>query len=115
MRKELFNIIGFFREDFPVCEDYDLWLKVTARFPVGFVPSPLILKYGGHDGQLSTKFVGMDYGRMRSMKSLLNSSHLNAAKKNLLFEKLEHKTSILKAGAKKHGNTDLLNKLENLC
>ncbi len=33
MRRELFEIKGLFNEDFPVCEDYDLWLRVTRGYP----------------------------------------------------------------------------------
>ncbi|TDJ07312.1 MAG: glycosyltransferase [Deltaproteobacteria bacterium] len=115
IRKELFQEVGHFREDFPVCEDYDLWLRITSRYQVGFIPSPLILKYGGHDGQLSNKYIGMDYWRIKAMSSLLNSSSLNSTYKELLQEKLNYKTKILKAGALKHRNADLLSKLEKLC
>ncbi len=115
IRKELFHEVGYFREDFPVCEDYDLWLRIASRYQVGFIPSPLILKYGGHVGQLSSKYIGMDYWRIKAMSSLLNSSNLNSTYKELLQEKLNYKTKILKEGALKHGNTDILNKLELMC
>ena len=34
IRKELFDIVGYFDEDLPACEDYDLWLRISCRFPV---------------------------------------------------------------------------------
>jgi glycosyltransferase involved in cell wall biosynthesis len=115
IKKELFKEVGFFREDFPVCEDYDLWLRIAAKCEVGFTPDPLIVKYGGHLDQLSTKFVGMDYWRIKSMVSLINSSEISLSKKELVRKKMEYKAKILKGGALKHGNVDLLNKLELMC
>ena len=32
LRRDLFERIGGFDENFPVCEDYDLWLRIAARF-----------------------------------------------------------------------------------
>lgn len=115
LKKELFKERGFFREDFPVCEDYDLWLRITAKYDVGFTTDPLILKYGGHRDQLSTKYMGMDYWRIKSMVSLLDSPDLSTSKKQLVLKRIEHKAKILKDGALKHGNVDLLNKLELMC
>ena len=31
IRSDLFDDIGYFDESFPACEDYDFWLRVTAR------------------------------------------------------------------------------------
>ncbi|RLA62772.1 MAG: glycosyltransferase family 2 protein [Epsilonproteobacteria bacterium] len=115
LKRSLFKRVGFFREDFPVCEDYDLWLRVTSRNEVGFIARPLIVKYGGHEGQLSNKYFGMDYWRLKSMLSLIKSVHLKPTYRNLLQKKINEKTIILVAGAKKHKNVDLLNKLETLC
>ena len=36
-----------FDENFVVCEDYDLWLKITSKYEVGYIKEPLITKYGG--------------------------------------------------------------------
>jgi glycosyltransferase involved in cell wall biosynthesis len=53
MRRELFEIAGVFDEQLPICEDYDLWLRVAAQFEVGLLAKPLIAKRGGHSDQLS--------------------------------------------------------------
>ncbi|MCB0339548.1 MAG: glycosyltransferase, partial [Bdellovibrionales bacterium] len=53
LRRELFDEHRGFNEEFPVCEDYDLWLRITAKERVGLVKIPLIEKFGGHPDQLS--------------------------------------------------------------
>jgi len=34
IKKNLFDLVGLFDESLPVCEDYDLWLRISARYPV---------------------------------------------------------------------------------
>ena len=45
MRKTLFSKVGLFDESLPVCEDYDFWLRVSARFPIFFINRKLIIKW----------------------------------------------------------------------
>ena len=44
-----------FDTQFPVCEDYDLWLRICAKYPIILIEEPQIKKYGGHADQLSQK------------------------------------------------------------
>jgi hypothetical protein len=43
---------GPFDEDLPACEDYDLWLRVTACEWIGFIPEKLVIRHGGHPDQI---------------------------------------------------------------
>lgn len=70
IRKDLFADLGFFREDFPVCEDYELWLRVSAGEEIHFMDETLIYKYGGHEDQLS-RTVAMDLWRVRALLPFL--------------------------------------------
>ena len=60
IERKLYEEMGGFDEEFTVCEDYDLWLKITSLYEVGFVSDPIIYKYGGHEDQLSHKYFAMD-------------------------------------------------------
>ena len=71
IHRDLFDELGDFREDFVVCEDYDLWLRFLNKYDIGFCEEVLITKYGGHEDQLSKKFKAMDYYRVKSMNSIL--------------------------------------------
>ena len=53
IHKSIFEDIGLFDESLKVCEDYDLWLRITSNYPVLFLDEFLIKKYGGHEDQLS--------------------------------------------------------------
>ena len=89
---------GGFDERLPVCEDYDLWLRITARHPVFFLPEPLIIKYGGHSDQLSRSRWGMDRFRVRSMINIYNSGRLTHQQKSWTAAEIARKGDILARG-----------------
>lgn len=106
LKKELLMKMGLFREDYPCCEDYDLWLKITSQNDVGFIDDFLIEKYGGHKDQLSQKYKAMDYWRVKSIDWVLNNIELNTDKKQAALDGLFNKCKILIKGYEKHGNTN---------
>ena len=103
MHRRLFETVGGFDEDLPACEDYDLWLRVTARFPVLFIDEPLIVKHGGHDDQLSRRYWGMDRFRITALEKILASATLSDADRAAAESMLAHKIAIYASGARKRG------------
>ncbi len=101
IHRTLFNELGGFDENLPACEDYDLWLRMTARYPVLFIETAQINKYGGHDDQLSRKFWGMDRFRIASLEKTINSGLLNRADRKAAIEMLIKKTEIYLKGLRK--------------
>lgn len=77
--REFWNLCGPFDEELPACEDYDLWLRGSSRFSVGFLSQKLVVKTGGHADQLSRKTVGLDLYRVQALHKLLCSWQLDAA------------------------------------
>ncbi len=113
VHRSLFDTVGLFDEKLPVCEDYDLWLRVTWQYRVGFIPDKLIVKYGGHDDQLSSQCWGMDRFRVYAICKLLASygSNLQAQQYTMAVEVALSKCRILLHGAKKHSNVTLAQKV----
>jgi glycosyltransferase involved in cell wall biosynthesis len=105
MARDLFMEHGQFDESFTVCEDYDLWLKILAREEVGFLSDFVTNKYGGHEDQLSTKFVAMDYFRIKSLITLLKTN-IDQDKKDLILMEIKKKAPILLKGYLKHQNLE---------
>ena len=103
LHRSLFETIGLFDEDLPVCEDYDLWLRVTARYPVLYLDEPLIVKYGGHADQLSHKYWGMDRFRIAALLKVLASGELGARDQSAAEAMLARKIAIYAHGARKRG------------
>ena len=114
MRRELYKEMNGFREDFPVCEDYELWLRVTCKYDVGFISEPVITKYGGHSDQLSRKYFAMDYWRVKAMDELRKTGTLSEDQEFELNAVLKEKCHILKLGYTKHNNLEHLPYVESL-
>jgi len=106
IHKNVFKKVGYFNENYPACEDYDLWLRITPYFEVGYIEDPLIKKYGGHQDQLSQKFRAMDYWRVLSLFAMKDCSELKGDEIHALKEIFGQKIEILKAGYQKHRNQE---------
>ena len=92
---------GAFDESLPVCEDYDLWLRMTAALPALYIAEPLVKKYGGHSDQLSRSRWGMDRYRIQSLEKLLAAKTLTAVQERQALEELTRKIDIYLTGARR--------------
>ncbi len=101
-RRTLFDQVGLFDESLPACEDYDLWLRVSCRFPIHRLPTPLIIKRGGHSDQLSRK-PGLDRYRIQSLVKIIDSGRLSGAQTDAAIRTLRTKSRIYAAGCRKRG------------
>ncbi len=108
IHRVLFKELGLFDENLPACEDYDLWLRICALYPVLYLDAPLLIKYGGHEDQLSRKHWGMDRFRVEALRKILRSGILNESQELAATETLIQKCNILIGGAKKRGNQELM-------
>ncbi|MFH2145374.1 MAG: glycosyltransferase [Candidatus Omnitrophota bacterium] len=103
IKKELFETIGRFDESLPACEDYDFWLRATAKYPVKLIPKYLTLKEGGHGDQLSKQFVAMDTFRIYALNKILESAKLTPEQNAIAAKELRRKCAIYIKGAAKRG------------
>jgi hypothetical protein len=106
LERTLFLDTGGFDESLPACEDFDLWLRITCRLPVGLVNEYLLTRYGGHADQLSATVMGLDRFRIQSISSLLNSKNLSPEQTALAQSELAKKAGIVANGYKKRGNRE---------
>lgn len=118
MTRALFDKYGPFNESYPVCEDYDLWNKILAFENIGYLPDQLTKKYGGHEDQLSTRYVAMDYWRFCSLCELYSDPRLTSIQQEQIKKALIVKADFLKKGLTKYPDPSRLKeinfKLSNL-
>ena len=110
LKKQIFDDYGLFDENLEVCEDYDMWIRITSKEEVGFLDSPLVLKYGGHSDQLSKKFWGMDRFRIKSLEKNLKNELFSKSQKINVLDTLIEKLTIVSDGALKRGNKEIFKK-----
>ena len=105
MRRTLWERLGGFDESLPACEDYDLWLRLTAVAPVGFLPERLVIKRGGHADQLSRRTPVLDRYRIKALEKAL-ATPLPPAHRRAVLEQLVVKCRIVTQGARKRQHAD---------
>jgi glycosyltransferase involved in cell wall biosynthesis len=107
IRMEIFERYGLFDEEYPCCEDYEFWLRVSAKEKFLLVEKPLTLKDGGRDDQISTIYrTGMDKFRIQAIMKILASGRLTEEQTGIARKELQRKCRIYGTGCIKHGRNE---------
>ncbi len=106
MTKNLWNEFEGMDENLPVAEDYDLWLRLSAKNKFYYLDEQLITKNGGRDDQLSISFRGIDKYRIIALKKMMMDKDLNEEWRDMTCNELLRKCRIYMTGCKKHGKND---------
>lgn len=106
LRREAVEVLGGFDASFPVCEDYDLWLRAALRYEIQTLPEALIVKRGGHAGQLSALW-GQDRWRVRALEKILADAKLPDILRPLVVSEIQRRARIVALGARKRGREEL--------
>ena len=103
VKKELFDTIGLFNEHLRCCEDYDLWLRASSKYLFLLIDTPLTIKEGGREDQVSYQYrVGMDRLRIAAILDLLKREKLNKEQIKWTLEELQRKCLVYGRGCVKH-------------
>jgi glycosyltransferase involved in cell wall biosynthesis len=102
VHRGLFEDMQGFDESLPAAEDYDLWLRIAWRYPVGLTPEPLVLKRGGHPDQLSRQW-GLDRFRIQALMKLIREPGLSPPYREAARRTLAEKCRIYAQGCEKRG------------
>lgn len=102
MEKDLFAEYKGFNEDYRACEDYELWLRISAKYDLGLTTEELTTKNAGHDDQLSKIVPALDKYRLKALVEL-DPLLLNDSQKEIVALEIQNKANILLMGAKKRG------------
>lgn len=105
IEKKIFLLYGGFDVSYRVCEDYELWVRMTFKEPIGFLDKKTVIKYGKMHEQLSFSCTAMDQYRIRAMLSFFKQyfNELSSFQKRRLQIEIIHKIWILKkSGMKKN-------------
>ena len=105
INKTVFDEVGNFNEDLVVCEDYELWLRICDKYRVFFIDEPLIIKYGGHQGQLSYSIESIENHRIKALEHLI-LGNLNRKNKRHAIQMLLSKLNIYLKGLVRRRKND---------
>ena len=113
VHKTVFENIGLFDENLPACEDYDLWLRMTQKYPALFIDENLIIKRAGDWDQLS-KNHSLDKYRIISLQKVLVSNELEKTLTAKTLAMFKSKCDIYRTGCLKHNKQSELEWLDEM-
>ena len=105
LRREVFEEAGGFRADLEIAEDYELWLRLTARHPVAYVERESVIKRAGHGDQLSERYGHIELFRLRALRDLVEGRCFAPARHAAAAAELARKARIYAAGCRKRART----------
>lgn len=106
LKRSLLDEVGLFDEDLPACEDYDLWLRISCRYPIHLIPRRLVVKEGGFPDQLSSNLKGLDLFRIKALVKLLRGGQLTDVQLQATLQELTIKCEIYGSGCLKRGKKE---------
>lgn len=104
LRRAVLDNAGGFRDDLQIAEDYELWLRVTARYPVAYCDRELVIKRAGHGNQLSERYGHIERFRVEALAPLVEADHWQEPERSIARRELARKCVIHAAGARKRGH-----------
>jgi glycosyltransferase involved in cell wall biosynthesis len=113
LHRSVLDEVGGFDESVPACEDYGLWLRIAARYPVAFVDESLATIHVGHRDRLSSSFWGLDRFRIPSLEAAWRTLDLPPEERIVTLTALIDKLGGIVEGARERRRTDLLDELEH--
>lgn len=105
VKRDAFLAHGGFDTNFPVCEDYDFWIRISRTEKIGLTKEPLVVKHRDGTDQLSASVDAIDTWRIAALRKLL-SEDCSAIERELILKAITRKLTILETGARKRGLTE---------
>lgn len=96
--KSVFSKTGLFNPYMKVCEDYDLWLRVSLFYNILYLPTKTIVKRAITNDQLSLNTPFMESIRLKSLISFLNKYYkfLTNDEKVSIIKEIKRKENIVR-------------------
>lgn len=105
IERALFEELGGFDERFPLCEDFELWLRLLRAAPVALLEEKLTTKRSGDWPQLSAQ-AGLDLWRARALLVFAQSGGLPAELQGPAARSFWRKLQIYRQGARRRHDND---------
>jgi glycosyltransferase involved in cell wall biosynthesis len=106
--RSCFAECGAFDENMPSCEDYDLWLRLAARYPVYFVEGPEVTRRAPRPEGTQLTW-NSDRFRVYSLEKSFQSGQLNPEQRFLVSQALVRRCERLVEGYRRQKSEERAN------
>jgi glycosyltransferase involved in cell wall biosynthesis len=108
IRKTCFQECGAFDENLPACEDYDLWLRLAARYPIYGLEGATVTRRSPRRDSSSRSW-SWDRFRVYALEKAFQSGHLSSTQRFLVAEEIVRKCERLVDGFRRHKSAERSN------
>jgi len=108
VRRLCFSECGAFDENLPACDEYDLWVRMTSRYPVHFVEGPVVTRRSTRpDG--SSRAWSWDRFRVYALEKAFQSGHLTSEQRFQVAQEIVRKCERLVDGFRRQKSEERAN------
>lgn len=107
IHRKCLDVIGGFDENLPNCENYDLWVRLSANFPIHTMQESLI--YTPHRNSDGKSTWATHRFRVYALEKAFQSGYLNSEYRRMVAEQIVFKCEKLVEGFKQKDNTERAN------
>ncbi|MCK4412845.1 MAG: glycosyltransferase family 2 protein [Candidatus Eisenbacteria sp.] len=109
VHRSCFNECGFFDENLPACEDYDLWLRLAARHPIHFLDGGVAVTR--RSTRLDSPSRGWSWERFRvyALEKAFQGGQLDAEQRLLVAQEIVRKCERLVEGFRRQKSDERSN------
>ncbi|MBI9104110.1 MAG: glycosyltransferase family 2 protein [Spirochaetales bacterium] len=112
MEAALYRETGGFHEALEIAEDYEYWLRITARYSVCYLEEPLTIKRAGDWDQLSEKYGQIEIFRIKGLEHVIKEGLIPDERLSEAAAVLSRKCRIYAAGCLKRGKIEEANRYQ---
>jgi glycosyltransferase involved in cell wall biosynthesis len=108
IHRSCFTECGAFDENLPACEDYDLWLRLSARFPIYYVDGPEVV-HRSPRAEISPHAWTWDRFRVYALEKSFQSGHLDPEQRFLVSQEIVRRCERLVDGFRRQKSEERAN------
>jgi glycosyltransferase involved in cell wall biosynthesis len=108
IHRSCFAECGAFDENLPACEDYDLWLRLAARYPIYYVDGPEVVRRSPRP-EISQHAWTWDRFRVYALEKAFQGGHLNPEQRFLVSQEIVNRCERLVEGFRRQKSEERAN------
>ncbi|MCK4305695.1 MAG: glycosyltransferase family 2 protein [Candidatus Eisenbacteria sp.] len=107
--RSCFASCGAFDENLPACDEYDLWLRFAARYPIYYIPDGPIVTRKSARGDGSSRTWSWDRFRVYALEKAFQSGHLSPNQRFMVAQEIVRKCERLVQGFRRQRSDERSN------
>jgi hypothetical protein len=107
--RRCFAACGVFDENLPACDEYDLWVRLAARYPIYYLADGPVVTRTSSKGDGSSRTWSWDRFRVYALEKAFQSGHLTPDQRFVVAQQIVEKCERLVEGFRRQRSDERSN------